>query len=83
MASALNATATTTQANELVFGALYVQNTSETISAGSGFSMRAQYSDSNDNAVVGVEDKVVSSTGTQTCTDLGQLTRPRLRRPFA
>lgn len=62
------ATATTTQASELVFGMITTENTGDVLTAGTGFTLRTQYADANMGIKVGVEDMDVTSTGAQTAT---------------
>lgn len=60
-----DATATTTQANEMVVGSLG-QAPGETMTAGSGYTKRVERCSGSGIACVAIEDKNVSSTGTQT-----------------
>lgn len=62
-----NTTATTTQANELVIGSFVSTNcTSTTVTAGSGYTERVESATGGSVfACVAIEDKNVSSTGTQ------------------
>lgn len=61
------ATATTTQASELVIG--YIgSNGSDTFSLGSGYGNLVSQDNGFVNAIVGLEDATVSSTGAQTAT---------------
>lgn len=60
------ATATTTQASELVIG-MAANWLSYTFTAGSGYGNIANASDAG-NSSLGMEDKIVSSTGAQTAT---------------
>lgn len=62
------ATATTTQASELVFGYMWVNTGTETLTGTNGYTMRAQQQFSGPALTMGIEDKTVSSTGAQTCT---------------
>jgi len=62
------ATPTTTQADELLFGVLHVQSGTETISAGTNWTMRTQSAWGGGSFVQGVEDQVVSATGAYTAT---------------
>ena len=62
------ATPTTTQADELLFGVLFVQSGTETISAGASFTMRTQSAWGGGSFVMGVEDQVVAATGAYTAT---------------
>ncbi len=63
------ATATLAGSNDLVYGLLFVQSGSETISAGSGYTIRSQVTSASVTAVWAPEDKVLSgSTAAQTAT---------------
>lgn len=62
------ATGTTTQASELIFGAMILDSNTETFSAGTNFNMRAQFGFAGPVVLMGVEDQVVSSTSTYSCT---------------
>lgn len=55
---------TTTVADELLIGSGTHVNTSGAFTAGASFTIRAQYSNSGDNATGYIEDRVVSATGT-------------------
>lgn len=68
-AASSGATATTTQASELVVGAVFVSisSGSDTVSAGSGYG-NLGHETSNGSFQSAMEDKTVSSTGAQTAT---------------
>lgn len=61
-------TATTAQADELIFGAFNHLSTDTTAAAGSGFTMREFNNDNTNSETLYTEDKSVTSTGTYNAT---------------
>ena len=63
------ATAPTSPTTELVVGALAVNSSTQTLTAGSGYTMRTQFQEAGASLwTTGIEDKVITTGGSQTCT---------------
>lgn len=65
---AIGATATTTQASELVISAYSYTSSGETLTASAGYTTVVNQSNATQFTGIGFTDQVLSSTGTQTCT---------------
>ncbi len=67
-AASSGATATTTQATELVFGVVYTTDLETNITAGTGYTERAEEDNVANGFTMSIMDKNVTSTGAQTVT---------------